>query len=183
MGKFVITEVKTGTKFNLKAGNGEIIATSQVYKSEASCKKGIASVIKNAPVADVELQITEDFEKKKNPKFEVYLDKAEEFRFRLKARNGEVIAVSEAYTTKANCKNGINSVIKNVVDAQIIEEMKAELEEIKASNPESAAEVADDIAAIEEKIDNAESDIIFRYQFGMIELIMKIISFLLNLLF
>ncbi|MBE6796676.1 MAG: bifunctional metallophosphatase/5'-nucleotidase [Ruminococcaceae bacterium] len=67
--------------------------------------------------------------------------------------------------------------------AQIIEEMKAELEEIKASNPESAAEVADDIAAIEEKIDNAESDIIFRYQFGMIELIMKIIGFLLNLLF
>ena len=82
MGKFVITEVKTGTKFSLKAGNGEIIATSQVYKSEASCKKGIASVMKNAPIADVEMQITEDFEKKKNPK----LTKIEILRIKMELR-------------------------------------------------------------------------------------------------
>ncbi len=67
--------------------------------------------------------------------------------------------------------------------AEIIAEIKAELEKIKASNPESAAEIADDIAAIEEKIDTAESDFVFRYQFGIIDLIMKIISTLLNLLF
>jgi len=40
-----------------------------------------------------------------NPKFEVYKDAAGEFRFRLKAPNGEIIAVSEGYTTKANCLN------------------------------------------------------------------------------
>ena len=46
MGKFAVKETANGgVKFNLKAGNGEIIATSQVYKSMPSCKKGIASVI------------------------------------------------------------------------------------------------------------------------------------------
>ena len=123
MGKFVVKEVKSGFKFDLKAGNGEVIATSEVYTTEAACKKGIESVIKNAAVAGVEDQTVENFEEQKHPKFELYKDKSEQFRFRLKARNGEVIAVSEAYTTKANCKNGIASVMKNVVDAQIIEEI------------------------------------------------------------
>lgn len=49
MGKFEIKKVKTGVKFNLKAGNGEVIATSEVYSTMASCKNGIASVQKNAP--------------------------------------------------------------------------------------------------------------------------------------
>ncbi|MBU7026706.1 MAG: YegP family protein [Theionarchaea archaeon] len=56
-----------------------------------------------------------------NPKFEVYKDAAGEFRFRLKAPNGEIIAVSEGYTTKANCLNGIESVIKNAPKAEIVE--------------------------------------------------------------
>ena len=54
MGKFVIKKVKTGIKFNLKAGNGEIIATSEGYKAKASCMNGIASVGKNAPDAKIE---------------------------------------------------------------------------------------------------------------------------------
>ena len=48
MGKFVIRKTNTGIKFDLKAGNGEVIATSEVYSSEESCRKGIASVQKNA---------------------------------------------------------------------------------------------------------------------------------------
>ena len=44
MGKFVVRAVPSGIKFDLKAGNGEVIATSEVYSSEASCKKGIESV-------------------------------------------------------------------------------------------------------------------------------------------
>ena len=122
MGKFVIKETKTGTKFDLKANNGEVIATSEVYTTEAACRKGIASVQKNAPVAGVEDQTVEGFEKVKHPKFEIYLDKAGEFRFRLKATNGEIIAVSEGYKQMASCKNGIESVKKNAVDAQIVEE-------------------------------------------------------------
>ena len=54
MGKFVIKQVKTGIKFNLKAGNGEIIATSEVYTTAAACRSGIESVRKNAPEAAVE---------------------------------------------------------------------------------------------------------------------------------
>lgn len=124
MGKFVIKTVKTGVKFDLKAGNGEVIATSEVYSAMDSCKNGIESVKKNAPIAKVEDQTVADFETVTNPKFEVYEDKAGEFRFRLKARNGEVIATSEGYKAKASCLNGVESVKKNAPDAdvEIIEE-------------------------------------------------------------
>lgn len=122
MGKFVVRKTNTGVKFDLKAGNGQVIATSEVYSSEDACKNGIASVQKNAPVAAVENQTVEGYATEKHPKFEIYKDKAEEFRFRLKATNGQVIAVSEGYTTLANCQNGVESVKKNAVDAEIVEE-------------------------------------------------------------
>lgn len=122
MGKFVIKETKSGVKFNLKAGNGEIIATSEVYTTEAACRKGIASVIKNSAVAGVEDQTVEGFKTVKNPKFEIYADKAGEFRFRLKATNGQIIAVSEGYKAMASCLNGIESVRKNAADQKIEKE-------------------------------------------------------------
>ncbi|MBR4658506.1 MAG: YegP family protein [Clostridia bacterium] len=120
MGKFIIKNTNTGIKFDLKANNGEVIATSEVYKAEASCRKGIASVIRNAPIAPVEDQTVDGFEKQKHPKFEVYTDKAGEFRFRLKARNGEIIATSEGYKSMPSCLNGIDSVKRNAVDSPIV---------------------------------------------------------------
>ena len=105
----------------MKAGNGEIIATSEIYSTLDACKNGINSVIKNAPDAPVEDQTVEGYAEEKNPKFEMYTDKKGEFRFRLKARNGEIIATGEGYKAKAGCKNGIESIKKNVVDAKIIE--------------------------------------------------------------
>lgn len=122
MGKFVIKEVKSGIKFNLKAGNGEIIATSEVYNSMDACKKGVASVQKNAPVAAVENQTVEGYTVEKHPKFEVYKDKAGEFRFRLKATNGQIIATGEGYKALAGCMNGIESIKKNAVDAAVVVE-------------------------------------------------------------
>ena len=122
MGKFVIRRTNTGIKFDLKAGNGEVIATSEVYSSEDACRKGIASVQKNAPAAAVEDQTVEGFAQEKHPKFEVYKDKAGEFRFRLKATNGQIIAVGEGYKAKAGCLNGIASVQKNAPDAEIVEQ-------------------------------------------------------------
>ncbi|MBQ9535718.1 MAG: YegP family protein [Clostridia bacterium] len=122
MGKFVIKQTKTGIKFDLKAGNGEVIATSEVYASEAACRGGIASVQKNAPEAAIENQTVEGFATEKHPKFEVYTDKGGEFRFRLKATNGQIIAVSEGYKAIASCLNGIESVKKNAPDAAIVEE-------------------------------------------------------------
>ena len=122
MGKFVIRKTNTGINFDLKATNGEVIATSEVYASELSCRKGIASVQKNAPIAAVENQTVEGYAAEKHPKFEVYTDKAGEFRFRLKATNGQIIAVSEGYKAMASCLNGIESVKKNAVDAKIVKE-------------------------------------------------------------
>ncbi|MCR5467095.1 MAG: YegP family protein [Lachnospiraceae bacterium] len=121
MGKFVMKQVASGVKFDLKAGNGEVIATSEVYTTEKACKNGIESVRKNAQVAGIEDQTVEGFEKVKHPKFEVYADKKGEFRFRLKATNGEIIATSEGYKSKPSCLNGIESVKKNVVDAPVTE--------------------------------------------------------------
>ena len=57
-----------------------------------------------------------------HPKFEMYADKAGEFRFRLKARNGQVVATSEGYKTKESCLNGIASVQKNAPEAEVVAE-------------------------------------------------------------
>lgn len=122
MGKFLIRTVKTGIKFDLKAGNGETIATSEVYTSEAACRKGIESVKKNASVAGLEDQTVEDAPAVTHPRFELYADKAGEFRFRLKARNGEIIAQSEGYTAKASCLKGIESVRANAPEAEIVKD-------------------------------------------------------------
>lgn len=122
MGKFVIRKVASGVKFDLKATNGQVIATSEVYNSDAACKNGVESVRKNAAIAKLEDQTVENFETVTNPKFEMYTDKAGEYRFRLKARNGEIIATSEGYVAKASCENGIESVRKNAPEAEVVEE-------------------------------------------------------------
>ena len=122
MGKFVVKTVASGIKFDLKAGNGEVIATSEVYTGKSACLNGIESVRKNAPVAALEDQTVEGFAAVTNPKFEVYADKAGEFRFRLKARNGEIIATSEGYKAKNSCLNGIESVRKNAPEAAVVKE-------------------------------------------------------------
>lgn len=121
MGKFVVKETNTGVKFDLKAGNGEVIATSEVYTTKAACVKGIESVKKNAPEAAVEDQTVEGFATEKNPKFEVYTDKSGEFRFRLKATNGQIIATGEGYKSKSGCMNGIESVKKNAADSEVVD--------------------------------------------------------------
>ena len=122
MGKFVVKEAKGGLRFNLKAGNGEIIGVSQVYATEDTCLNGIASVKKNAVEAKLEDQTVADFAPVTNPKFEVYKDKAGEFRFRLKARNGEIVLSGEGYKAKASCLNGIDSIRRNAPDAPIVKE-------------------------------------------------------------
>lgn len=122
MGKFVVKKTNTGFTWSLKAGNGEVICIGgEVFTTLATAKNGCASVAKNAPVANIEDQTVEGFEPAKCPKFEFYTDKKGETRFRLKATNGQVIAASEGYTTKASCKNGIESVKKNAADAPVEE--------------------------------------------------------------
>lgn len=108
-GTFIVKKTNTGYKFDLLASNGEVIATSEVYTSEDACLKGVESVRKNAPIANIENRTEETVVTAINPKIEVYKDKAGEIRFRLKARNGEIIATSEGYKTKVGYQNGIDS--------------------------------------------------------------------------
>ena len=118
MGKFVVKQTKTGFKFDLTATNGQVIASSEVYTTEAACLNGAESVRKNS-IGAIEDQTVEGFENQKNPKFQLYTDKAGEFRFRLTATNGQTIAVSEGYKAKASALNGIESVKKNAPEAPV----------------------------------------------------------------
>ncbi|KAB7731235.1 DUF1508 domain-containing protein [Rudanella paleaurantiibacter] len=108
MGKFVVSIRKNGEyQFNLKAGNGQIILTSEGYTSEAGCMNGIESVKKNAPDDD---------------RFERVVTTNGKFRFNLKAGNGQVIGTSENYESVAARDNGIESVKKNAPDATVEKE-------------------------------------------------------------
>jgi len=118
-GKFIITKAKNGEfTFNLKASNGEVIMTaSETYSSLDACENGINSVKKNA-LSHIEDQTRG--ESATHPKYELYQDKAGEFRFRLKAANGENIGRSEGYKAKASAKKGIASIGRNAPDAAVI---------------------------------------------------------------
>lgn len=120
MGKFAVKETSTGYKFSLKATNGQIILDSEVYSSKEACLNGIES-IKNSCVGGVEDRTVEPVVEVKHPKFELYTDKAGEYRFRLKARNGEIVGISEGYKSKESAENGIDSVKKNAPEAEIEE--------------------------------------------------------------
>lgn len=114
MGKYIIKPAKSGgCVFDLKADNGLIVARSQVYATTRTCKKGIASVRTNAPIAKIEDQTKEDWKKLTCPKFEIYTDEANETRFRLKARNGQIIAASQGYNEHESAYVGIESIIHN----------------------------------------------------------------------
>ncbi len=108
MGKFELYKDKSGEwRFRLKAGNGEIIADSESYKTEVNCLNGVASLKKNVSETSA---------------FEQFQDKADKWRFNIKAKNGEIIAKSEAYESKAMCEHGIESVKENAVNSRIISE-------------------------------------------------------------
>ena len=119
-GKFEIKKSKDGRfVFNLYASNNVIVATSQVYTSSASAVNGINSVIANAATSPVEDQTMKNYATLPYPKWEIYRDKGDQFRFRLCASNGSCVCHSQGYTSKANCKNGIESIIKFASGANI----------------------------------------------------------------
>lgn len=105
--------------FNLYAANRVIIATSQIYSSSQAAQNGINSVIANAEKSPIEDNTLKNPTSQPFPKWEIYKDKADQFRFRLFASNGSCICHSQGYTSKANCKNGIESIIKTVKNASV----------------------------------------------------------------
>lgn len=105
MGKFIISQrTNNEYQFNLKAGNYQVILTSEGYSTKDACENGIESVKKNG-LSD------ENFDRRES--------KNEKFYFNLKAGNGQIIGKSEMYESKAAMENGIESVKKNVVGASL----------------------------------------------------------------
>ncbi len=105
MGKFEIKKDKSGQfRFNLKASNGQVILSSEAYKTKASCEGGIASVRTNS-------QDDGKYERKTAKDGSPY--------FNLKAANSQVIGASELYSSASAMENGISSVKKNASDAGI----------------------------------------------------------------
>jgi len=98
-GKFEVTQASNGKyMFNLKADNGQVILTSQMYEAKSSATQGIDSVRVNAP-------LDERYERLQSTKDEPY--------FNLKAANGQVIGRSQMYSTSSAMEGGIASVKKN----------------------------------------------------------------------
>ena len=135
MGKFIMKTGATGARFNLLAGNGQVIAVSQQYKSEDACLTGIESV-RVSCTGSVEDQTVENFEVLSYPKFEVYLDKGGEYRFRLKASNGQIVATGEGYKQLSGCLSGIESVKSNAPDAELVKEELPAIEKPAAKKSE-----------------------------------------------
>ena len=107
MGKFEITTRKNGEfQFNLKASNGQVILSSQGYKTKASCLNGVESVKKNA-------QDEARFEKKVASNGKPF--------FNLLATNGQIIGSSQMYASETTMEQGIASVMKNAPDAPVVE--------------------------------------------------------------
>lgn len=107
MGKFEIKVAKNGKwHFQLKAGNGQIILSSEMYESKSACENGIASVQLNSPV-------DERYERCESQTADLY--------FVLKARNGQIVGRSDYYGSMSALENGIASVQKNAPNAEVVD--------------------------------------------------------------
>lgn len=105
MGKFVVLKRGNGEfQFNLVAGNGQIILTSEGYTTKAACMNGIESVKKNAPDPS---------------KYERLTSKNEKHYFNLLAGNAKVIGTSQMYESSSSRDNGIESVMNNAPASSI----------------------------------------------------------------
>lgn len=103
--QFQIFQDRAGEfRFNLQAPNGEKILHSEGYAQKGSCLAGVASVKANAT---------------DRANFETYVDTARQYRFRLRARNHEIIGTSEGYVSAQGCDAGIKSVMQNAPIATI----------------------------------------------------------------
>ncbi len=122
-GKFDIQRAKDGRFFfNLYASNHTVIAYSQIYSSTAAAMTGIKSIIANAATTPIEDTTLKKPTSHPCPKWEIYIDKAGEYRFRLYASNGLCVCHSaHGYSTKSGCKGGIDSIGRFASDAAKID--------------------------------------------------------------
>jgi uncharacterized protein YegP (UPF0339 family) len=118
---FIKKTEKNFFRFSLYAANGKTVLTSQNYATLHNCREGIEAIKKNA-LSPIEDQTLQKVVNKKYPKYEIYLDTAGQFRYRMMAVNGQNIAISEdGYITKSGCLKGIEAISRVAVDAEIDE--------------------------------------------------------------
>lgn len=106
-GVYKIVKTATGYKYILIAPNGRILIASEAYSKIDSCLTGIESFRRHSH-SDFEDQTDQSAASIKNPKYEVYMDSMRHYRFRLRAKNGEILALSEPYENKEMCLQAIN---------------------------------------------------------------------------
>jgi uncharacterized protein YegP (UPF0339 family) len=158
----VYKDVAGKYRFRLRAANNKIVTVSQAYESKAGCMNGVKSVQSNCE-SHVEDQ-TKNMENLKNPKYEVFTDAAGEFRFNLKASNGEIIAASEGYETKEGVMNGIEAVQRScdaeIEDLTVDQASKEpdEKEEINEVCKEPAAGLNDTVLLLDDIPASVKSD-------------------------
>ena len=144
--KFLIKKTDTGFNFMLIAPNSQPIGASKVFKSLDEAKAAVEEVKKVAASAPTENQTNKTVKEEKAPKFVIYFDKAEKFRFRLEGEDGSALLSSEPYNSAASARNGVASVAKNAESADVElpegeEAVKEPVkEEKKAAKKEAKAE-------------------------------------------
>jgi len=137
MAKFEIKKAKNGQfYFNLKASNGQVVLSSEMYTTMAACENGIASVKKNAP---------------EESHYELTQAENGKYHFNLKAANHQVIGSSQMYASEDSAKNGIESVMKNAPEAEVVNASEEEdKDEDDAAGAREAAPVETEPAPKEE---------------------------------
>ncbi len=118
---FKVKATNTGYKFDFMNNEHDSILHSEVYTLKTSCLNGIDSIKRSVELCHLEDQSIDQFEKVSNPKFEVYKDSNNHFRFRIKAVNGQIIGASDAYSSKSDCLLDIKNICENVKEAVVQE--------------------------------------------------------------
>lgn len=122
-GKYVIKKTDKGNfVFKLFSSNYRVVAIgAQAYTTLGAAKIGVQSIINNAEKAPVENQTLKNYETLKFPKWEIYLDKKGEYRLRLYATNGSLIATTnDGYADISGAKNGIAAVARASKGCEIV---------------------------------------------------------------
>lgn len=122
--KFVYRKTDKGNYvYKLYSSNYRVIAIGgEPYSSLSAMKTGINSIIKNAADAPIEDQTLKKVVEQKCPKWEIYLDAKGEYRFRLKASNGNIVCITnDGYLSKPACKNGMQAIAKAAANSEIVQ--------------------------------------------------------------
>lgn len=119
MGKFVIYKTEAGYNFHLRAANGEEIGHSENFPKKETCLAEMERVMCGVKEAEIEDRTLSGAPANAILRFVISRDKNGGYRFRLLGADGKNLLLSQSYTAKASCQNGIRSVKRNAPDAEV----------------------------------------------------------------